>query len=482
MSNFADALRNQSNQTRTENGALAYSTTGGLCLDLFARLGGLRNASENEVIRLWREARNEDKTLADNMILYARNIREGGIGERKIAKILLRELAKTEPEKIVRNFNTIVNAGRWDDLWLAFEGTSVEGSMWNFVRMQFVKDVKDMKANKPVSLLGKWLPSINTSSADTRRRAKRVCQMFSLTEKTYRKTLSALRKYIDVVEKKMSSQDFNKINYEAVPSVAMTRYRSAFGRHDFERFDKYIQAVNKGTAKINAGVSFPYELIRPYTSYTTREDAVLEAQWKALPNFVEGNHNVIVMSDVSGSMSGTPMDVSVSLGIYFAERNTGAYQNLLMAFTDIPKLYELNPNSSLLSRVKTVKSHCGYNTNLDGALKSIFDTAVRVHEAPEALVVISDGEIDYFCSRHDVDSIVSKWQKEYARFGLKAPKIIMWNVESRGNRFLEKKNNAGIAYISGSSAATFKELSTLISMDAETAMREILMKPQFCWC
>lgn len=478
--NFADAMRAQTNTTRTENGARAYTTTGSANLDLFARIGGLRRAGEYEILSAWRAARAEDSTLADNMILYARNIREGGIGERRIAKILLRELAQYDPEKVLRNFQTIADAGRWDDLWFAFENTSVEGAMWNFVRKQFIADAQAMKNGESVSLLAKWMPSVNTSSAETRRLARKICRTFGLSEKTYRKTLSALRKHIDVVEKKMSAQDFAKINYEAVPSVAMTRYRSAFGRHDFARFDSYLKAVNKGEAKINSGVSYPYELIKPYMQ-GRGIDQTLEAQWKALPNYVDGEYNVVVMSDVSGSMSGQPMEVSVSLGIYFAEHNKGAYENMFMTFTDIPKLYELNPNTPVYNRVREVKSHVGYNTNLDGALKEIYRIASQCREVPKALVVISDGEIDYFCSRHDVDSIVSKWQQMYAEIGLQAPKIIMWNVESRGSRFLEKKSNAGISYISGASAATFKELTTLITMDAETAMRKILMKPQFCW-
>ena len=438
MSNFANSFRNQTNVTYTENGAKVYSTTGNAVLNLFARIGGMRKATEGELNRMYLDARNTDKELADNLILYARNIREGGIGERRIARTLLKTLALKDPAKVARNLDTIVSAGRWDDLFV-LEGTSVETEALDFMKAQFRKDITGMTNKESISLLAKWLPSPNTSSAETRRLARKVYTYFGINERTYRKTLSALRKYLDVVEKKMSANDFSLIDYQAVPSVAMTRYRSAFGRHDYERFDKYINAVTKGQAKINASVSYPYDLITPYINQcggwcsrgVRNVDKVLEAQWKALPNYVEGNHNVIVMSDVSGSMfceNNRPIATSVSLGIYFAERNTGAYKNLFLTFTDEPSLYELDPNATVASRVNEVMSHVGYNTNLDGAFDAIFRTAVNCGEAPEALVIISDGEIDSFCSRRDVDSIVEKWQRKYAERGLVAPKLIMWNV------------------------------------------------------
>lgn len=491
---FAKDFRNGANWTTTENGAAVRSTTGDAVLNLFARIGGLRNAEADELTRLYLDARNADKELADNMILYARNIREGGLGERKIARTLLKVLALKDPTKVARNLDTIVSAGRWDDLYV-LEGTAVETDALEFIKAQFRQDIVDMADKKNISLLAKWLPSANTSSKETRRLARKFYTFFGINERTYRKTLSALRKYLDVVEKKMSANQFGAIDYEAVPSVAMTRYRSAFGRHDFERFDAYLHSVEKGEAKINASVSYPYELIMPYvqafSGWNVRVpsvDPVLEAQWKALPNYVEGNHNVIVMADVSGSMTTDnhkPLATSTSLAIYFAERNTGDYKNLVMTFTDHPSLYEVNPNDTLATKAAQVNSHVGYNTDLDAAFEEIYKIAVKSGEAPEALVVISDGEIDSYCHRMRhygaVEGIAEKWQRIYAQDGLVAPKVIMWNVESRGSRYIADKSNAGVSYISGSSAATFKELTTLITMDAVAAMTEILMRPQFCW-
>lgn len=152
---FANVFRSNSNLTETENGARAYSTTGNPVLNLFARVGGLRNASEAEIENLYLEARNYDKELADNIILYSRDIRDGGIGERRVARIMLKTLALKDSAKIRRNFDTITNAGRWDDLWIALEGTSLEQEAIDYVSKQFVKDINDMAAKQPITLLAK---------------------------------------------------------------------------------------------------------------------------------------------------------------------------------------------------------------------------------------------------------------------------------------------------------------------------------------
>ena len=148
--NFVNGFKANANLTTTENGALVHTTTGNAVLDFFARVGGLRGASDTEISNLYINARSEDKELADNVILYARNIREGGIGERNVGRVLLKTLAIKDPAKIRRNFDTIVAAGRYDDLF-AFEGTPVEKDAFDFMKDQFRKDILDMKANKPIS-------------------------------------------------------------------------------------------------------------------------------------------------------------------------------------------------------------------------------------------------------------------------------------------------------------------------------------------
>jgi hypothetical protein len=213
-------------------------------------------------------------------------------------------------------------------------------------------------------------------------------------------------------------------------------------------------------------------------------DAVDEAQWKVLPNYVSGENEVVVMADVSGSMScdmNRPMATSIGLATYFAQRNKGAYHNMYLTFTSQPAFIHLKDEWSLADCLNYVVSHgVGYSTNLDAAFAAIYEVAVRTNEAPKALVVISDMEIDGWYSGNFCDSIASKWERKYAAAGLKAPKLILWNVESRGGRVLAQQSDR-VGFVSGYGVGPFANLTSLIDKSAYEAMKEILSKPAFQW-
>lgn len=492
MSNFANVFGRISDVTYTENGGKAFRTTKSDLLDLFANIGGMRKRDEADLVNAWLAARAEDKELADNLVLYARNVRDAGLGERRIGRILLKKLAEIDPTKVKRNLDKIVDTGRWDDLFV-FEGTPVEGHVWKFIEAQFRKDVEDMRANKPVSLLAKWMPSINTSSEETKRLARKICVVFSLTPRTYRKTLSALRQYIDVVERKMSAGKWDEINFEGVPSVAMSRYISTFNKRVPEKFKAYKDALVKGEAKVNAATLYPYDITQKFFAgaggywggfKNAKLDPVDEAQWKALPNYVDGEYDVVVLADVSGSMYTNqyqPLATSVGLATYFAQRNKGAYHGMYLTFTDDPHFIKINDSWSLEQTLRYVSVEgMGYNTNLDRAFSAIYQTAKVAGEAPKALVVISDMEIDRWYSGDYCDSIATKWAKKYAEIGLEAPKLILWNVESRGGRVLAQQGE-NVGFCSGYGVGPFKNLTSLIEKSAYDSMVEILSQEVFTW-
>lgn len=484
--NFAEAFKNEADKTYTENGGCAFNTTnGGDLLDLFANIGGMRNRPDSDIIESWLAARRENENLADNLVLYARNIRNGGLGERRIGRLLLKELARLNPEKVTRNLNKIVECGRWDDLFI-LEGTSIEDSMWKFIEAQFRADVKNMKENKPITLLAKWMPSINTSSNEAKRLANKFCKKFGVTPRTYRKALSSMRKYIDVVEKKMSAGQWDEINFEGVPSVAMSRYISTFNKRIPEKFQEYKNSLVKGEAKVNAATLYPYDIVKKYFTNGKCLDQVDESQWKALPNFINGDYEVVCLADVSGSMiinNYEPISTSIGLATYFAQRNKGAYHNMYLTFTTNPSFIKISDSWSLKRTLEEVRSRgIGYSTNLDAAMKAIFDVAVKTRDVPKALVVISDMEINSWMGQNSsyCTSIADKWEKMYKQFGLESPKLILWNVESRGGRVLAQSHEK-VGFCSGYGIGPFKNLTSLIEKSAYEAMVEILSKPAFQW-
>ena len=466
---FLQDLEIETNTTLTENGGRALSTTGDKLLNLFAVLGALRSRPTDAADKL-DLAYAENADLATKMAFYARDVR-GGLGERAVGRVMLRRLAEIHPEVVSANLANVVEFGRWDDLFVLF-GTKCEKDMLLFVKKQLLSDMDNCKKNKSVSLLAKWMPSINASSQETIRLANKFVDFFGTRKSTYRKVLSKLRKYIDITEVKMSANNWGEIDYEKVPSKAMSNYRNAFARNDNDRFSNYMDSVTKGEKKINASTLYPYDIIEKMDNDYR---GVCEAQWDALPNYVDGENNFLVMADVSGSMWGRPMATSVGLAIYFAERNHGVFANKFMTFTDIPKIVDVTGND-LFDKYCSVTDHVGYNTHLEAAFDAILSTAVRTKcpqaDLPKALVIISDLEIDFW----DGGSLTftEEMRKRFADAGYEMPKLVYWNVASRQDTFLASKNDPDALLVSGQSTSTFKNLIKGIELSAFEMMEQTL--------
>ena len=466
--NFANAVKKTTNVKTTENGARAYSTLGNALTDLFAQIGALRPRTEKEIVGKYAEAFTVNPLLATKMLFYAGNIR-GGLGERRTFRICLKWLATNHADIVIKNAALIPHFNRWDSMFVLI-GTPAEAEMWKVIADQLNTDmevvVKCKKYGKmaPISLLAKWMPTETASSKNTRALARQCITNLGLTPRSYRKVLSALRRHLKVVESTMSAREWEAIQYAQVPSYAMKNYRNAFAKHDPDGFSAYKASLVKGETKVNASTLYPYDLVGQYIHHKVRGvDTIVEAQWKALPNYVSGENNILVMADVSGSMSwngGRPMDTSVGLAIYFAERNKGAYHNLYMTFTDFPHFLEINEGASLRKNVSDVQSNgVGYSTNLERAFDVILQHAIGNHvsnkEMPKALVVVSDMEIDSYVRQNKMD-FVDALRAKFARHGYTLPKLILWNVEARNDTFLSKQD--GVICVSGQSASTFREL------------------------
>lgn len=476
---FVNGMDMMASVKSTENGAFSYNTSGGgALLDFFAVVGGMRKRDEADIVQMYHAARKEDKELADKIVLYARDVRGAGLGERRIGKILLKALAYIDHAKVERNFQTFVMNGRFDDLY-ALEGTPAETAMWQFMKDTLLKDAAAMKDGKPISLAAKWMKSINTSSAESKRLARKFCTVAGISERTYRKTLAALRKYSNIVEVKMSANEWEAINFEAVPSIAMKRYSTAFGKHCPNAFTQYKRELTTGEAKVNAQTLYPYDITYQFMYGGNADRDILEAQWKALPNYFKEGRNVVCCADVSGSMVGMPMAASVGLAMYAATFNQGPYHGYYLTFTDKPYFYKIDENESLETNIRKVMRNVGYNTEMDKMFEAIYEMAVRENDAPDALVIVSDMEIDRFMRANACDDIITKWVNKFRNAGLECPKMILWNAESRQNTYLARSNNPYVAFVSGCSASTFGNLTELISMSAYEAMVAILNQYEF---
>lgn len=454
------ALKKESNQTMTENGAVTPKTTGASTLDLFATIGALRSAEDAEIIRRFVRAWAEDRDTAMKLLFYARDIR-GGLGERRVFRVILKWMAFEQRDSVIKNIPQVAEYGRFDDLMILLE-TPCEDSVINYIDETLRQDMELMRQNQPVSLMAKWLPSVNASNAETIHRAKRIAKMLGMTDEQYRKMLSSLRAYIRILENSLREKDYT-FDYEKQPAKAMFKYRRAFIRNDEERYVSYITKVSKGEASIHTGTLMPYDLIRQAINFngTEAEKNSLNVTWNALEDFTDGR-NALAVVDGSGSMycygNPRPGEVALSLGIYFAEHNSGAFHNHFITFSTTPRLVEIQ-GEDLVDKVRYCRSYNEVaDTNIQKVFELVLASAVKNHlpqsELPETLYFISDMEFNY-CTRDASLSNFEYAKRLYEAHGYKLPKVVFWNVQSRNEQQPVEMNEQGVMLVSGASPRVF---------------------------
>lgn len=463
------------NRAYTANGAVVYKTTGKELLDLNFATTQLRSLSGDEIEERMRLAYYENPVLFCKWMFYLRDCREG-LGEKYAFKEMFKVLIRYNEDYAVRLVGLIPVYGYWKDMFdlLHCGSARVEDAVRNILVEQFKNDLDivcnqddDEKKGKSISLLGKWMPSINAGKA-ARKEASYLCRnVFHITFETYRKAQARLRAYLKVVERDMCAREFGNIDYSAVPSVAGLKYRNAFKKHDGERYKSFIESVNKGETKVNASVLFPHDIYAKYTSgvfgeFTNEYDASVEAFWKNLPNTVTDDTSTIVVCDGSGSMmyhiansKVTALEVSRSLGIYFSERLTGPYKDKVIEFSRTPRLIDLSNCDSLFAKRSVMEKYndCSY-TNIESVFELILDTAVknglRQEDLPKNVLVISDMQFNPTAHRFN-RNLFETIGERYENSGYKMPKLIFWNVLGRdnGNTIPVIMNDMGVNLVSG---------------------------------
>ena len=400
-------------------------------------------------------------------LFYCRDIR-GGLGEKRTFRVILKHLAQDKPEVVRSVVKLASEYGRYDDLWCLLD-TDLKTDVFKVIKAQLDVDRANMRKNTQISLLAKWLPSENASSAETKRYATMIREWYGLSNKDYRKMLSEMRKYLDVVERKMSAKQWGEINYESVPSRANLIYNKAFLRNDEERRREYLNALEKGEVKINAGTLFPHDIVHKYMNGNIfivdvlPTDSALESLWKTLPNTVQGNDNTIVVADGSGSMtcridpnSGvTALDVANALAIYFSERSSGEFKNKYITFSKRPQLVDFSNAKTLRDKIQIALRHseCA-DTNIEATFDLILRTAVNGNmsqeDMPRNILIISDMEFNSAVGFNKPDEILfATISKKYEKHGYKLPRLVFWNVNSRTGTIPVKENELGVALVSG---------------------------------
>lgn len=432
----------------TENGAQAFASTGSEVLNFFALAGGLRLGERiGDAPELFNKAFNENPQLALKALFFLRDIREGA-GEREVFRKVLTNLASRF--KLTKEFVKLIpEYGRWDDLY-ALANTPSWDVCSEVIKEQLEADL--VSANP--SLLAKWLKSENATSSETKALGKLTRNSLGVTPRVYRKMLTAIRSKLNIVETNLTDKAYDRIEYSKVPSKAMLRYNVAFSRNDCVNFSKFTADVAAGKTKINTGTLAPYEVIR-----SSGDMALL---WNNLPDYVNGK-NILVVADVSGSMEGTPMDVSVSLAIYCAERNGGDWKNMYCTFSDDPKFLSIEHCTTIQSKISQVmQSDWGMSTNIEKVFTTLCNGATSQSDLPDSIVIVSDMEFNAAVqgAGSDGKSLFQGIDRMFAKKGLAAPSLVFWNVAARNTQFPSFDSASGATLLSGCSAKLFEYVAS----------------------
>lgn len=459
---FMEHLKHETNYTETTNGAVAYKSTLDDVVNFFAQAGAMRERKSADKCVLFEGAFSTDRELAMKTLFYIRDCR-GGQGERQTFRDIFVHLTNLDTQLAIDNIDNIVEFGRWDDLIdIAYRS---KNSKFIDSAITYIKTTLDLDlaCEQPTSLLGKWLPSINASNKETIAKGKWIAKKLGYSPKKYRKLLSCLRSRIRIVENNLREKNYSEIKYEQVPSLAMNKYRNAFYKNDENKFNQYLEDVKNGKKEIKASTLYPYDIVRSYLK-EHKINNVLEEQWKSLPDYLNGTEcKSLVVADVSGSMDGLPMCISISLALYLSERMSGVYANKFITFESNPELVDINPKQSVYSKVnKIYDANWGGSTNIEKVfnliLKIAVDNNLKQSDLPEQVIVITDMNFDMGAYTHrNKKTLFKNIKDKFKQNGYELPKLIWWNANAI-NEVFPMKADENCQYVSGASPSIMKSV------------------------
>ena len=509
MSNvFMNGMKNATNYTYTENGALTHKSTMSGLLDLFAMGAAYRTRTNEDVIMLFKNAYDEDPTYALKCLFYIRDVR-GGQGERRFFRVATKWLASAHTEAMERNLIHIPEYGRWDDLF-NFLNTPLHNKALDIVKHQLALDVQC----KTPSLLAKWMPSENTSSMETRQKAKIVRKYLGMTSKEYRKVLSVLRKRINVLERLMSEGRWDEIEFDKIPSKAGLKYKNAFARHDIERMkteknvQSYADFAKSKETKVNADTLYPYEVVakaiekmgcvyqygrNKSIDLDDTDRLMINKYWDNLKDYFNGkSFNGLAVVDTSGSMTGSeasaPINVAISLGMYCAEKANGPFAGHYVSFASRPQLIPVDGVDFCDKVARIYRTNLVDNTNIEATFDMLLNVALKnkcsQEDLPQNLIIISDMEFDqgtgyygYRSPAWNPQTLMEQIRDKWAQHGYQMPHLIYWNVRARQNNIPENIGCGLISYVSGMSPSIFETI--LSGKNGYDLMMEVLNKDRY---
>jgi hypothetical protein len=467
---------------------------------------------------------NNSKEMEQDAFLLAfmtRNIR-GGKGERDIARVMFNVLYNYRPELMLYLIDLIPYYGYWEDLFKIWDESgnfAVQNQIKKIVISQLQEDIKNMKENKLISLLAKWIPR--------HKRDKHISKILSIElisdeeckssysyrMKLYNKLVTKLNSYLNTIEIKQCAHDWKSIDPAKVPGRALAKYRKAFFNQKLNevnivrfpndpdridcanRFKEYMERAIKNEVKVKgADVVTPDEIYhRVCMTFDDSEENknVQRAQWISIREKIKecGQFNkTLAMMDLSGSMAGKPVEVSIALGVLLSQLSPGFIKSAL-SFDSTPQWLTLPQTDDIYEIFKYV-NECGLGVGLSTDFQKAMELILMKYKtdrtpidlAYDDIVVFTDMAWDAACGSNEISCYsgnsyrhhvkTNEWQTHIEMIrecfkragedmfgegnGYKPPRIVIWNLRPGCNDFHAQADTPGVIMFSGWSPSLFK--------------------------
>jgi len=446
--------------TYTENGMPAYTSTESVLLDFFS--GITRDTSIEKAIELFKNALSRDFKIAMAILLNMRDCRDGK-QEKNIPQRLMAWLKQNDKIAYKNNLESYINNGYFKDLLII---DSLQETKDDFELELFAKSLKKdfvsmQLENNNLTLASKWAPTENRHFDKKHKSAKRLAKLCGLSMKEYRKKLSELREKLKIVERLETLNKWSEIDYQTVPATCMKKQKNAFIKHDNARFNEYLEKVISGKAKMNTSGVQIHELLMPYINGSPTDTAI-DVQFSEIITKIQKSGSfkkAMAIIDVSGSMSGIPMIVAITLGLAVSLLTEGNFNKKFITFSHDPQLCDIK-GDTLSEMVRNLKhANWGMNTNLIAIFDLLLNFAKMFSLSQDQMInklfIFTDMQFDQADNSYN-STAYNNIKQKYQEAGYTLPTIIFWNLRDTKPSFPVKANTSNVALMSGFSAEMLK--------------------------
>ncbi|KAL8493447.1 hypothetical protein ACS0TY_024599 [Phlomoides rotata] len=372
----------------TQNYSPTFLSSGNPCLDFFFHVvPDTPSVSLRNRLRL---AWNHDPLKALKLVCHLRGVRGTGKSDMEGFYTAALWLHQYHPKTLASNVASFAEFGYFKDLleilFRLLEGADarkLEKKAWErrkseISTLQTTLQMKKLKKERRKSAKGR---KEKLSEYPEYEGVEDAHYAYRVRDRLRKEVLVPLRKVLELPEVYIGANDWGSIPYNRVASVAMKHYKEKFLDHDGERFREYLEKVRSGEAKIAAGALLPHEIIAALDDISSNDGgAVAELQWKRMVDDMAKKgtlNNCLAICDVSGSMSGIPMEVSVALGVLVSELSEEPWKGRLITFSASPKLQMVEGDSLREKTMFVRRMEWGMNTNFQKVFDLILEVAMN---------------------------------------------------------------------------------------------------------